>query len=480
MTSNQSQGVITSGLVNVTSAANSTCTQTCQTGLTTFPDDNYITSSFTVQFSLPRQQADLIEFSRLWLAQNRCWLTGCRFQRSGCGRRLFMHTSVYQKVVAFDFMFPPLPLLVENPKTYCWQKGNLTKNIGLTFGTNSLEDSQFSCFENSLTWGYRRHHSRPHFSPPLFCVFLVANTTWPTNERNFDYCWLLRVVDYFKSTHLQGKTFIRKKNQDRENKTSRTIAHRREYAGFFTIRCTNYIPWQPRPRVGHVRLTSWNTILWMWSFIVDLSRWITRYFGLSLFSVKIIKCASTGLGEITDILPFQVCHVSHLATRAKLYYTRKKNTVVNSLAMIVLLMVISRYLSNYTLRLPSKWLGKKSKFSLCHAWRGRCFNVVPANLWGSLSLFWFKILNGFCRIRECLCQVLTWIIFTLPRNGVGSGDQGIETIEIITKQRWNWWRWTISDCRLGSIERWWYDCGWKNSQTEQRGKVSDPLYLLKQ
>lgn len=49
--SNQSQGVITSGLVNVTSAANNTCTQTCQTGLTTFPDVNLITSS-PLQYSL--------------------------------------------------------------------------------------------------------------------------------------------------------------------------------------------------------------------------------------------------------------------------------------------------------------------------------------------------------------------------------------------------------------------------------------------
>ena len=53
--SSQSQAVITSGLVNVTSAANNTCTQTCQTGLTTFPDVDLITSSpFTVRLLLPR------------------------------------------------------------------------------------------------------------------------------------------------------------------------------------------------------------------------------------------------------------------------------------------------------------------------------------------------------------------------------------------------------------------------------------------
>ena len=44
-----------------------------------------------------------------------------------------MHTSVYQKVVAFDFMFPPLPLLLENPKYFLLAKRKLTKGFGLTF-----------------------------------------------------------------------------------------------------------------------------------------------------------------------------------------------------------------------------------------------------------------------------------------------------------------------------------------------------------
>ena len=43
-----------------------------------------------------------------------------------------MHTSVYQKVVAFDFMFPPLLLLLEITNTFLLAKRKLTKNFGLT------------------------------------------------------------------------------------------------------------------------------------------------------------------------------------------------------------------------------------------------------------------------------------------------------------------------------------------------------------
>lgn len=40
-----------------------------------------------------------------------------------------MHTSVYQKVVAFDFMFPPLPLLLENPKYFTAREKEINEDF---------------------------------------------------------------------------------------------------------------------------------------------------------------------------------------------------------------------------------------------------------------------------------------------------------------------------------------------------------------
>ena len=77
------------------SAANNTCTQTCQTSLTTFPDVNLITSSsFTVQFLLPRQRADLIAFSRFWLVYLAADWQVVGFNTAGVGDDFFVHTSI--------------------------------------------------------------------------------------------------------------------------------------------------------------------------------------------------------------------------------------------------------------------------------------------------------------------------------------------------------------------------------------------------
>lgn len=115
------------------SVANNTCTQTCQTSLTTFPDVNLITSSsFTVQPLLPRQRADLIAFSRFWLVYLAADWQVVGFNTAGVGAD-FLCTRLSEGFVAFDFMFPPLPLLLENPTYFSARQEEIKEDFRCQF-----------------------------------------------------------------------------------------------------------------------------------------------------------------------------------------------------------------------------------------------------------------------------------------------------------------------------------------------------------
>lgn len=128
---NQSLGVITSGLVNVMSAANNTCTQTCQTGLTTFPDVTVVTSLLYSTAFVAQATGRCESFFQIMIGPFSIWLTGSRFQHSGCGRRFLCTRPSIRRLWRLISCSRPY-LLVEIPNTFLLTKRKLTKKFGLT------------------------------------------------------------------------------------------------------------------------------------------------------------------------------------------------------------------------------------------------------------------------------------------------------------------------------------------------------------
>lgn len=128
LTRSQSKGVITSTLVNVTSAANSTCTQTRQTGLTTFPDVKVATSSLysTTSVAQATGRSDCILLAMIGL--NRRWLTGCRFDTAGV-RDDFLCTRLSIRGLRRLISCSRPYLLLENPKFFIANKEEINAVI---------------------------------------------------------------------------------------------------------------------------------------------------------------------------------------------------------------------------------------------------------------------------------------------------------------------------------------------------------------
>lgn len=211
------------------SVANNTCTQTCQTSLTTFPDVNLITSSsFTVQLLLPRQRADLIAFSRFWLVYLAADWQVVGFNTAGVGAD-FLCTRLSEGFVAFDFMFPPLPLLLENPTYFSARQEEIKEDFRCQFRVQTptrIHDSSQNDIRR-FQYIFDIFQRATRLPPPLYVsCSLLQNTTWPPNERNCSCCWFLKFVGCFIGFWRQGRDWIDKKNQSREIETTLTARRR--------------------------------------------------------------------------------------------------------------------------------------------------------------------------------------------------------------------------------------------------------------
>ena len=181
---NQSLGVITSGLANVMSAANNTCTQTCRTGLTTFPDVTMVTSLLYSTAFVAQGTGRCESVFQIMIGPFSIWLTGSRFQHSGCGRRFLCTRPSIRRLWRLISCSRPY-LLVEIPNTFLLTKRKLTKKFGLT--SKYILAGEFTVHLAVYfvrTRGYNRKLLHDHTSHRHYCVvFVVANTTWSPNER---------------------------------------------------------------------------------------------------------------------------------------------------------------------------------------------------------------------------------------------------------------------------------------------------------
>lgn len=258
MASNQSQGVITSGLVNVTSAANNTCTQTCQTGLTTFPDVNLITSSpFTVQPLLPRQRADLIAFSRFWLVYLAADWQVVGFNAAGV-RDDFLCTRLSEGLWRLISCSRPYLFCLKIPNTFLLAKRKLTKTFVVTF-------------EYKLPRGFTLHpraifdESRTNFD--IFqratrlhrhCMCRVLCCKTPHGRRMKETSVALGswsssiILTAFPVKEGPVSTTRIKAEKLKLPLLSAVVVGSRLNNQFFLPFAAQIILWQPRPRAGHV------------------------------------------------------------------------------------------------------------------------------------------------------------------------------------------------------------------------------------
>ena len=140
-----------------------------------------------------------------------------------------MCTRLSEGCVAFDFMFPPLPLLLENPKYFSARQEEIKEDFRCHFRVqtptriHASSESDIRRFEDI----FRYLSTNDQTSPPLYVsCSVLQNTTWPPNERNFSCRWFLKFIDYFNGVSRQGRVRIDNKNRSREFETTRAVRRR--------------------------------------------------------------------------------------------------------------------------------------------------------------------------------------------------------------------------------------------------------------
>lgn len=260
--------------------------------MTTFPDVKSITSSLYCTASSPRQQEDLIAFSRIWLVY-----LAADWQVVVSTQRVWEPTlcaHVYQKVVwRLISCSRPCLCCLKIPNTFLLAKRKSRKAFGVTFEYQvprgftvyfitifSRARAQFNIIQRTTNL---------QFTAIVCVVSAVAkhHMAFEWKELRFQLVSEVRELSLQPSSTKKGPPSNHKSKNGNRNCSSNLLSlfNADWIITFFTIRCTNYnfVPASSSSRsrsTGRIELP----ILWMWSFVLKIPQQRTRYFWFELFS----------------------------------------------------------------------------------------------------------------------------------------------------------------------------------------------------
>lgn len=106
------------------------------------------------------------------------WLTGCRFQHSGCGRRLFVHTSIRRFCGVWFHVPAPASFAWKSHILFCSPRGNYRRLSVSVSSINSHEDSRFipKRYSTIPVHILISFNERPNFHRHCMCRVLCCKT----------------------------------------------------------------------------------------------------------------------------------------------------------------------------------------------------------------------------------------------------------------------------------------------------------------